>query len=241
MMDWLKRLLGVSPAEKPEPLTPEAQAIPVSASGSGFVYTEEMAREDMARMIRADVAGGFVPHDQVAERAIEMIGADLGAAWVEPEAHRLTQAAIAEHEAAQKTWPDMTDCDRLDAAFAALEASGVVSRQNFTCCGNCGVHEIGDEIDGALNQGRPVHGYTFYHMQDTERAAEGGGLFLNYGAIEPGDEAAVAVGHEIVAALQAKGLETDWDGSISRRIGVTLDWKRRDLGVTAPAFGGGLN
>ena len=62
------------------------------------------------------------------------------------------ETAAYHHEAAG--WPALTDHDRLEQAFAALETQGVVCRQNFTCCGTCGVAEIGDdreieEIDGA--------------------------------------------------------------------------------------------
>ena len=35
---------------------------------------------------------------------------------------------------------------RVDEALAALEAEGVISRQNFSCCGSCGSSEIWDEI-----------------------------------------------------------------------------------------------
>jgi hypothetical protein len=72
-----------------------------------------------------------------------------------------------------------------------------------------------------------VRGYAFYHEQDTESAAGGGGLYLNYGSCDEGTEAAVAIGHEIVAALKAKGLDPDWNGSLEKRIGLPLDWKRR--------------
>jgi hypothetical protein len=64
-------------------------------------------------------------------------------------------------------------------------------------------------------------------MQDTESAAEGYGLYLNYGAVEEGEKAALRVANEIIDALQRHGLQTEWDGSWSKRIGVTLDWKRR--------------
>jgi hypothetical protein len=64
-------------------------------------------------------------------------------------------------------------------------------------------------------------------MQDTESAANGYGLYLNYGAVEEGEEPALSVGNEIIDALQRHGLKTEWDGNWSNRIGVNLDWKRR--------------
>ena len=128
---------------------------------------------------------------------------------------------------AEREWTEATDCDRLDDAFAALEASGVIARQNFTCCGTCGSTEIWDEIGSAEAAGLPAHGYAFFHMQDTESAAEGYGLYLNYGACTEGEAAALAIGHEIVEQLEAHGLRTEWNGDWGTRIHVALDWKKR--------------
>ena len=135
--------------------------------------------------------------------------------------------ALAAHAKAEASWPQFTHCDRLDAAFAALERKGIVARQNFSCCGTCGSTEIWDEMDGARDAGMPVRGYAFYHMQDTERAVDGDGLYLNYGAVEDGEAAALAIGRAIVEGIEAHGLRTDWNGKWSQRIGVSLDWKRR--------------
>lgn len=133
------------------------------------------------------------------------------------------RAILAAHLAEQATWPAITDCDRLDAAFAALEASGIVCRQNFSCCGTCGAYEIWDEAAALEAAGTPVRGYAFYHVQDTESAVRGYGLYLNYGAAAEGEAAALAIAGEIVAALQQRGLRVDWNGQWSRRIGVALD------------------
>jgi hypothetical protein len=64
-------------------------------------------------------------------------------------------------------------------------------------------------------------------MQDTEAAARGHGLYLNFGAVAEGERPAVGIGNEILDALQRHGLTTDWDGTWAKRIHVTLDWKRR--------------
>ncbi len=134
---------------------------------------------------------------------------------------------IARHRAEQASWPEITDCDRLDAAFRTLEEKGIVARQHFSCCGTCGSAEIWDEMDAADRAGLPSRGYAFFHMQDTESAVEGRGLYLNYGAKEEGESAAVGIGHEIQQELERHGLTTNWDGQHARRIGLSLDWKRR--------------
>lgn len=178
-------------------------------------------------LVRRDVASGFFDDDAVLTNANDVFEEELPRPLLRIEASAALRAALADHRAAEENWPDMTDCDRLDAAFAALEAEGVVARQNFTCCGTCGASEIWDEIEEAQGEGLTVHGYVFFHMQDTESAVEGHGLYLNYGACEQGEEAAIAVGHRIVAQLEAHGLSVGWDGRWDQRISVTLDWKKR--------------
>jgi hypothetical protein len=179
--------------------------------------------------IRRAVAAGFEPPDRIAADAADGAADDAvpDGGDLLPLAERLTAEALAVHLYEQAGWPDVTDCDRLDAAFAALEADGIVARQHFSCCGNCGHAEMGDEIAQAEDAGRAVRGYTFYHLQNTESAVEGHGLYLSYGATEPGDAAAEAVAGEVVAALAAHGLRPRWTGSVAQCVFVPLDWKRR--------------
>lgn len=177
--------------------------------------------------IRGDVASGFYDEDAILTRAADSFEDEFDPAVLRSEAQRLLRAALAEYREAQRGWPERTDCDRLDDAFTALETTGIISRQHFTCCGTCGSSEIWDEIDAVQKAGGPTRGYAFYHMQDTEAATEGRGLYLNYGACEEGEEAALAVARAIVTQIEAHGLRTDWDGSWGQRIGVSLDWKRR--------------
>jgi hypothetical protein len=191
------------------------------------VEAPEDKTEWVRDQIRRDVASGFYDEDAILTNAADAFGEDLSPGELRPLAQKLLRQALAEQRAAERHWPDETDCDRLDAAFAALEEGGVVARQNFACCGNCGATEIWDEIHAVEDAGAPVRGYAFYHMQDTERAVDGGGLYLNYGACDEGEAAALAVARDIVAELEAHGLETHWDGSWDTRIQVNLDWKRR--------------
>ncbi|QGP79676.1 DUF6891 domain-containing protein [Sphingobium sp. CAP-1] len=183
--------------------------------------------EALRDLVRRDVAGGFYDDDAILTNANEVFEEELPRPLLRVEASAALRAALADHRSAEQGWSDITDCDRLDAAFALLEAEGVIARQNFTCCGTCGASEIWDEIEAAQAEGAAVQGYAFFHMQDTESAVEGHGLYLNYGACEEGEAAAIAVGHRIVAALEAQGLTTDWDGRLERRIAVALEWKKR--------------
>lgn len=188
--------------------------------------TEEGLQE-LQHYIQQDVAAGFRREDEIATNAIEILADDYDADALTPHAVRLTAELIAAHKRDQASWPKITDCDRLDTAFAALERAGVVCRQDFSCCGTCGAGEIHDEMDKVAKKGNRVRGYAFYHMQDTEAAIEGHGLYLNYGAVREGEAAAIAIGHEIAASLRQHGLQVDWDGTLAKRIGLKLDWKRR--------------
>jgi hypothetical protein len=192
------------------------------APGDAFASSEQDVREYAARA----VAEGFDGREALCDNVRDAFEGDAADSSLDaiPE---MIDAAIAAHRRDQQNWPIVTDCDKLDAAFAALEDEGIVARHHFTCCGTCGAAEIGDEIDATVARGHNVEGYTFYHMQDTERAVEGGGLYLNYGSVDNDDERSVAIGRRIARVMLASGLEIDWDGSLGKRIGVTLDWKRR--------------
>ncbi|VTR93929.1 Uncharacterized protein OS=Sphingobium lactosutens DS20 GN=RLDS_20860 PE=4 SV=1 [Gemmata massiliana] len=186
------------------------------------------AVEYMRDQIRQQIAAGFDEIDRITESAIEVAAVDgVDTTSLEPIAKRFTHELLEEHFRTQSEWPDRTDCDRLDEAFDELEEKGIVCRQNFACCGTCGSAEIWDEMRATRDRGKTVRGYAFYHMQDTDSAVDGGGLYLGYGATEEGEEAALTVARDVISVLNAHGLETDWNGNWNTRIGVSLDWKRR--------------
>ena len=199
---------------------------PKSTTAMNKPITDETLQE-LRGYIQRDVAAGFLPESEIARSAVEVLSDAPDANALPPYAAKLTREVIAAHKEEQASWPKTTDCDRLDSAFAALERAGVVSRQDFSCCGNCGLGEIRDEMDRAAQSGTPVRGYVFYHKQDTEAAVEGNCLYLSYGAVQQGEAAAVEIGREIAASLKQQGLQVNWNESWTKRIGVRLDWKRR--------------
>jgi hypothetical protein len=184
--------------------------------------------DDLHDFIRVQVAAGFAPLVEIIDEAAEVF-ADVtpNHTALADAARAVAERALADHRATQATWPARTDCDRLDAAFAELTQAGIVARQHFSCCGTCGADEIREEMDQAEKAGLPVRGYTFFHVQDTEHAVEGDGLYLSYGAADKNQAASVAIGHEIVAALARHGLNPAWNGKIAHRIGLPLVWRRR--------------
>jgi hypothetical protein len=184
--------------------------------------------DDLHEFIRVQVAAGFAPIADVVDEAVEVF-ADTSVALdaLRDAAATLATQALATHLAEQADWPAITDCDRIESAFAALDATGVLARQHFSCCGACGANEIKDEIDQAKKDGRTIRGFTFFHIQDTEHAVGGESLFLSYGSVDGDRDAAVAVGHEIVEALRNEGLHPAWNGRQANRIGLPVTWQRR--------------
>jgi hypothetical protein len=183
--------------------------------------------DELRDLIETDVAAGFMELDGVVEHAVEALEDDADPVQLRAAASRMGELTFASHLRAQVNWPAVTDCDRLDSAFYELERRGIVARHNFSCCLDCGSSEIWGEVEQAREQGHEIHGCTFYHEQDTERAVHGGGLHLAFQSTEQGDEAAARVGNQIVEVLRAHGLECEWDGSALLRIHVLMDWKRR--------------
>lgn len=177
--------------------------------------------------VRQQVADGYTALEDIETNLAERF--ELPASDPRrPLVAQLVRDAIEAHRREQATWPDVTDCDRLDHAFRRLEAAGVVARAHFTCCQNCGCHEIRDEIAAAQAGGRSVRGYAFFHLQDTERAVAGHALCLSYGPVDQASPPAAfeAIGRLVIGALREAGLRPEWNGSAAQRISLPLRWQR---------------
>ncbi|MFC7883353.1 DUF6891 domain-containing protein [Streptomyces sp. NPDC057376] len=184
-------------------------------------------REDVERLLRERLRCGYDSRKALVEIAEEYRAADAEdeRPVSRAQAWQLVDRLWLERLAQQEEWGDeTTDPDRLTRVFGTLDAAGVTARENFTCCRNCGMSEIGAEREGA-------RGFVFFHRQSTEAAAEGYGVTLHYGGFDGSEETTTAVGHEVVAAFTAAGLSTEWNGDPGRAITVTpLDWRRRLVG-----------
>lgn len=187
--------------------------------------------EDLMRIaadnVRRAVARGAFPCAAIVDDTVDCLSGEGEPGELRALAWQLVGPAFAAHLDAQRGWPARTDSDRLTDAFRALDAAGIVAREDFTCCQNCGATEIGAEVHDTM----PARGYVFYHQQDADRGAEGGGLYLAFGLI--GQPATAEIGEEIAAALRAENLQVDWSGSPGQRIHVRVDWARRRHGRMA--------
>jgi hypothetical protein len=181
---------------------------------------------NLKRAIAAHVAEGFSDRADIVGRFTEDPDEEEYGELDEEAFEKLVDQAIRAHHTRQAKWPTPTDCDKLDAAFKALERKGVVARQNFTCCSNCGHHEIWDEIKETRTK-RKVIGYAFYHMQDTQAAVDGGGIYVKYSAVENDEVKKRLIGQKVVDALTAAGLKPGWDGDPGCAIEVRVKWRKR--------------
>jgi hypothetical protein len=223
LLRWIKKMFGGSTSEVAESSFSNAVEPP----------SENDLFDEFRAYISREISAGYSTPDEALETATDLMSDDVSLEILKSKGPEILTEELAAHLTRQEDWPDVTDCDRLDSAFEALEANGIVSRQNFTCCGSCGAAEIWDEMEEFRNAGKIVRGYAFFHMQDTESATDGHGLYLSYGSVDEGEAAAVAIGHDIQHELETHGLSTDWDGKLAKRIGLSLDWKRR-LNLSVP-------
>jgi hypothetical protein len=183
--------------------------------------------ESLRDKIQRQVASGFASRDSIIDDANQWASGQWDVESARPHVEQLTDELIQAQRQAQESWPEVTDCDRLDRAFAELEEAGILARQNFSCCGMCGIGDAYREIEAAQASGRTIVGYTFYHEQDTESAVNGFDLCLNYGSVLQGESPALDIAQMIVKTLTRNGLKVDWNGTWQKRIAIKLDWKRR--------------
>lgn len=175
--------------------------------------SDQTLTEDVRALVRPLVARGDRTFANILGEAVEHIldeheGADEDT--VKQVCEQETDKAFAAHLAAQAGWPEVTDCDRLDQAFEALNGRDIVALHDFTCCQTCGLAEVGAPIQAAVDAGVDVAGFTFYHAQDTDSAVDGHGLYLTYGHVDGSETNGIAIGRLVVHALNEAGLETDW-------------------------------
>ncbi|MBO0697736.1 MAG: hypothetical protein J2P46_05040 [Zavarzinella sp.] len=189
--------------------------------------------ENIRHFVAVRVYAGFASEPEVVVRAID----DWECSWEEdgrPPAdlrafvERTTGELFEQHRREQARWPERTDCDRLDAAFAELDGLGILARQNYEQTLTSGCAAI--EAEAARERSRrPVLGFVFFHEQDTESAVcWNSGPSLAWGAFEDGDEAWRRVAQAITEVLGRHGIKSEWRGASNSRIFITgLRWRRR--------------
>lgn len=140
----------------------------------------------------------------------------------------LVKTEVARQKAEQEAWPAITDCDRLDRAFAALRAAGILAIHNAGQTPSEGIDEMSEQYHAAGGKQSDIVGYCFYPRQDMEYAMKYHKLGLAYGDIDGEDCRGVEVGQRIRSELEAAGLRVAWTGSIKDKLEITgFRWQRR--------------
>jgi hypothetical protein len=128
--------------------------------------------------------------------------------------------------AAEASWPETTDCDRLDQAFEELNSRGVIALHNAGLTQSDGLSDV-TEVLQQRGQNETI-GYCFYHGQDVKRAVDGDGLMIAFGDLADDETKKVQVGLLIQAVLNKFGLTVEWNSEPGTRLNISkLDWKRR--------------
>ncbi|MGD3105087.1 DUF6891 domain-containing protein [Streptomyces sp. YGL11-2] len=178
-------------------------------------------REQAEEQALEDIRSGFWTFEDVVQGVCDAFDTEETPV-TRDEARRIVAGLWERRLAEQTEWPEITDADRVERAFTALDAQGLTARMHFTCCGNCALGEIGAE------RAEADRGFVFFHHQDTAAAAGGHGLSVRYGAYEDGGADRAEVGRTVADALTGAGLTVEWDGDPDTVVEITpLDWRRR--------------
>lgn len=162
------------------------------------------------------VRSGLGTPEEVVAQVVEAVRADLR----DPDPGSTARAWIAEAEAAWRAesaqWPAVTDHDRLQQAFATLEASGITVLQG------CPDHWAARDL---LEKGTAARGVAWFTPPDVWHAVDAGMLEVNLwhrstANAAPGDELLA----DALAAFAAAGLEAHFDEG---RIEVSAYWQCR--------------
>jgi hypothetical protein len=143
------------------------------------------------------------------------------------------------------TWPVETDCDRLDRIEASLRDRGILLWQVSPCCDSCTQSELPDRVK-LIDARYPgfqdrIRGYAFFIDQNMPEMLSDGtelSVYLGYGwfssdnsevSQEVYEANALSIAREVSACLHEEGFEINWDGSLARKIGLSINWQRREV------------
>jgi hypothetical protein len=187
--------------------------------------TDEV-RQAAVRDIDYLVRVGFYDADEIVER-VEESAAELGEVDHEWLTETVNQA-MEDKLAAEATWPDETDCDRLDELFGSLYDRGIIALQNAGYTMSDGIADAVDACEAESGGDVPPVGYCFYHGQDLQRVIETGDLFLAFGAAPGSELTDVEVGEQVFEAAKAHHFRAEWPRSGPTRILLKgINWRCR--------------
>ena len=179
---------------------------------------ESLAEQHVREFTRSCLRSGLLGARKLYDEVVLAITGDLPDVT---DAEGLAKKWISEfHEELRRdmaAWPEETDYHRLQAAFAELEAAGVVVLQG--CEDHWAAKAVLDE-----RAGDPPRGVAWFTPPDVWHAIDEGMLEVN---VWHGTTANVAPGDplldNVVAALERQGLSAHFDEG---RIEVSAHWQR---------------
>lgn len=179
----------------------------------------------IADQIRLHVWSGLSDGDRVQDMISDILEDDADEAML----RSLVAAEFARKVEAEKSWPETTDCDKLDNAFQRLNKKGVIAIHNAGWDKGEGFHNC---LEAYREAGSPqeLFGLCYYTSQDVDSAVEGEGLYLGFGSTRPKSETidGPKAAELICAEVKAAGLSVTWGGEASSRIHVDMQWQRRN-------------
>ncbi len=183
-----------------------------------LALTERHVREFARACVRSGLLAGEALHQEISEAVAAELPDRAGDA--DAVADAWIAEAVAELRSDQAAWPEVTDHDLLQRAFAELEADGVVVLQGVE--DHWAAKAVLDEGAAA---GDPPRGVAWFTAADVWHAVDEGMLEVNlwHGSTAnaaPGD----ALLDEVLRILAAHGLAAHFDEG---RIEVGTSWQRR--------------
>jgi hypothetical protein len=177
-----------------------------------------VTEEDIRHWVHSFVWTGEYDADDIPLLIEDNLGVDdeVDESWLRD----LIAAEFTAKRAAEQTWPAVTDYDRLDRAFQALQQQGIIALHRAGFTQSDGLEEVEDDYHEAGGEASDYAGHCFYTEQDQQGALDGSGMYIGFGHLSGSDAKAVEVGHRLRAALEAEGFVVEWDGTIGRRLFV---------------------
>ena len=188
--------------------------------------THTYLRESLDVIVRCGYGSEADAMEQFLEQARDELDAWEDEAALAPWRAEAEQA-FAQQREREASWTGESHNDRIDRAFAALSERGIVALQGAGYTMSDGWSDVRDARDDHPQ----AFAATFFHRQDVERAVDGGGLLLAFGAFADGDahaQESLRAARIICDTLAEHGVSTSWDGSLNQRIAIDpFEWRRR--------------
>jgi hypothetical protein len=185
-----------------------------------------VTEDDLRNWVRSYVWRGEDDADEIELLVGDQLGDDDGVDedWL----RKVIRAEVAAKRKAEKTWPKVTDCDRLDRAFLGLRSIKIIALSNAGYTQSDGLEEVEEAYQEAGGSKSAYAGHCFFTEQDQQRALDGGGLYVGFGHLSGDDSKGAEVGRLLRTALETEGFRVEWDGSVSTRLFlVGFHWQRR--------------